>query len=89
MLQLVGAACDVGLSPEIEFHVAPARARAVELLGDSARTPRMSAAMQYDMERAAAVAGDRLPVLFSDVGWRDHAVLALLAFARAQEATRT
>jgi hypothetical protein len=47
----------------------------------------MSAAVQYDMERAAAVAGDRLPVLLSDVRWRDHALLALLALARAQEAT--
>jgi hypothetical protein len=39
MFQLVGAGGDAGLSPEIEFHLAPPRARAVELLGDSARTP--------------------------------------------------
>jgi hypothetical protein len=47
----------------------------------------MSAAVEYDMERAAVVAGDRLPVLLSDVRWRDHAMLALLALARVQEAT--
>ena len=87
MFQLVGAGGDAGLSPEIEFHVAPARACAVELLGDSARTPGMSAAVQYDMERAAAVAGDRLPVLLSDARWRDHALLTLLALARVQEET--
>lgn len=88
MFQLVGAGGDARLSPEIEFHVAPARGRARELLGPGARTPEMDVLLvEYDEERAAAIAGDRLAELLRDARWRDHAHLALLSLARAQEAT--
>jgi hypothetical protein len=43
--------------------------------------------VEYDENRAVAVPDDRLPVLLTDAGWRDHVHLALLALARAQEAT--
>jgi hypothetical protein len=87
MFQLVGAGGDTGLSPEIEFHVAPARERALEILGNGSGTPEMNPMAEYDEELAAAVPNDRLPVLLSDARWRDHALLALLALARAQEVT--
>jgi hypothetical protein len=87
MFQLVGAGGDAQLSPEIEFHVGPARERAIELLGHGSSTPELSVMAEYDEERAATVADDRLPILLSDARWRSHVLLALLALARAQEAT--
>jgi hypothetical protein len=88
MFQLVGVGRDTRLSPEIEFHVAPARKRARELLGRDSGTPDINVLVDYDdEERAVAVHDDRLPTLLPDGPWREHVVLALLAFARVQEAT--
>jgi hypothetical protein len=86
MSQLVGAGRYAGLPPEIQFHVAPARARALELLGEPSRAQQADAMPDYGEERVAAVSVDRLPVLLSDARWRDDALLALLALARAHEA---
>jgi hypothetical protein len=88
MFQLVGAGGDTRLSPEIEFHVAPARERARKLLGHDASSPEMNVILwEYDEERTAAFAEDRLPALLSDPAWRDHVHLALLGLARAQDKT--
>jgi hypothetical protein len=88
MYQLVGVGHDTRLTPEIEFHVAPARKRARELLANVSGVPDMDVLLvEYDEEHAAAVHDERLPVLLPDALWREYVVLALLALARAQEAT--
>jgi hypothetical protein len=86
MFQLVGAGRYVRLPPEVECHVAPARARALELLGEGSRAQEADVLLHYDEERVAAVSVERLPPLVSDACWRDDALLALLALAREQEA---
>jgi hypothetical protein len=87
MYQLVAAGREVRVSPEIEFHVAPARARAREILGRSAATPEIDVMVDWDEEHAATIHYDRVPILLTDARWREDVVLTLLALARAQEAT--
>ena len=87
MFQLLGVGGDIRLSPEIEFHVAPARARAAQLLPNRPDPGGVDVMIEVNEERASALRADRLPILLRDDQWRDHALLAILAFARAQETT--
>ena len=87
MFQLLGVGGDMRLSPEIEFHVAPARARAAQLLQNRPDPGGVDVMIEVNEERASALRADRLPILLRDGQWRDHALLAILAFARAQETT--
>ena len=87
MFQLLGVGGDMRLSQEIEFHVAPARARAAQLLQNRPDPGGVDVMIEVNEERASALRADRLPVLLRDGQWRDHALLAILAFARAQETT--
>ena len=87
MFQLLGVGGDIRLSPEIEFHVAPARARAAQLLPNRPDPGGVDVMIEVNEERASALRADRLPILLRDGQWRDHALLAILAFARAQETT--
>ena len=87
MFQLLGVGGDMRLSPEIEFHVAPARARAAQLLQNRPDPGGVDVMIEVNEERASALRADRLPILLRDDQWRDHALLAILAFARAQETT--
>ena len=87
MFQLLGVGGQMSLSPEIEFHVAPARARAVQLLPNRPDLGGVDVMIEVNEERASALRTERLPVLLRDGQWRDHALLAILALAHAQELT--
>ena len=85
MFQLLGVGSGLRLTPEIEFHVAPARARAAALLPN--RPDPGDVLIEYNEEGASALREERLPILLRDDKWRDHALFAVLALARAQEMT--
>ena len=88
VVQLLGVWGEMRLSPEIEFHVAPAHARAVALLGPGTDADTdIDVMFEYMETRVAALRDDRLPTLIRDRQWRDHAVFAILALARSQETT--
>ena len=87
MFQLLDVGGHMRLSPEIEFHVAPARARAAQLLPNRPDPGGVDVMIEVNEERASALRADRLPILLRDGQWRDHALLAILAFARVQETT--
>ena len=87
MFQLLGVGGSTRLSPDIEFHVAPARERAAALLPSSNAADDVDVMIEYNEARASALRRDRLPVLLRDGQWRDHALLTILALARAQETT--
>jgi len=87
MFQLLGARGDVQVTPEIELHVGPARARAVELLGRIPESEELDLLTDYDLDRATRLQDARLPALLGDRAWCDRAVFALLTLARVQETT--
>ncbi len=82
MVQVLGVGGGTRLSPEIEFHVAPARERAAALFpaGNA-----LDVMVEYNEGGSSTLRHDRLPVLLRDSQWRDHALLTILALARAQE----
>src|SRR5262249_5252 len=73
MLQLRGARADVQLTAEIELQVAPARARAIELLGQLPSPVELELMMEYTEAGTRSVRADRLPALVRDDEWCDHA----------------
>ena len=87
MFQLLGVGGDTRLSPEIEFHVAPARERVAALLPSNDASAHVDVMIEYNEASASALRRDRLPVLLRDSQWRDHALLTVFALARAQETT--
>lgn len=87
MLQLLGARVDVQLTTEIELQVAPARARAIELLGPLPPPVELDLMIEYTEAGTRSLRSDRLPALVEDDEWCDHALLTLLALARLHETT--
>jgi hypothetical protein len=87
MFQLLGVGGELRLTPEIEFHVAPARARAAALFASTPAPDDVDVMIEYNEEGESTLRTERLPVLLRDDRWRDHALFAILALARAQEAT--
>jgi hypothetical protein len=87
MLQLLGARSDIQLTTEVELQVAPARARAIELLGPLPTPVELDLMIEYTEAGTRKLRSDRLPVLIQDDDWCDHAVLTLLALSRLHETT--